>query len=182
MSSCSRVAGGDRGPLLCDLGADAVDVEVHVHAIGHGLVVAVLHDEVLVEEADGLAGGRGGEADQESVEVEQHLAPQVVDGAVALVHDDEVEELGRNAGVVDHVGRFALPGLGGVERRAFLVAGIELGLAFQHRVEALDGGDDDFGGEVERVRTEPLHGVEHRKLARIVGGLEVGELVFGLVA
>ena len=136
--------GDDGGALLGDAGADAVDIEVHVDAVGHGLVVAVLHDEVLIEEADGLAGGRGGEADQERVEVKQHLAPQFVDGAVAFVHDDEVEELGRDAGVVDHVGRLAFPGLGGIEARAFLVGGVELRLAFQHGVKALNGGDDDL--------------------------------------
>ena len=157
-------------------------VEVDVDAVGDGLVVAVLHDEVLVEEADGLAGRRGGEADEEGVEVEQHLAPQFVDGAVALVDDDEVEELGRDAGVVDHVRRLALPRLGGVEGRAFLVAGVELGLALEHRVEPLDGGDDDLGGGIDRVRFEPLDGVERRELARIVGRLEVGELVLGLLA
>ena len=147
-----------------------------------GLVVAVLHDEVLIEEADGLAGGRGGEADEEGIEVEQHLAPQLVDGAVAFVHDDEVEELGRDAGVVDHVGRLALPGLGGIEAGAFLVAGVELGLALEHRVEALDGRDDDLGGGIDGVRLEPLDGVERRELARVVGRLEVGELVLGLLA
>ena len=90
---------------------------------------------------------------EEGIEVEQHLAPQLVDRAVALVHDDEVEELGRDAGVVDHVGRLALPRLGGIEGGAFLVAGVELGLALQHRVEPLDGGDDDLGGGVDRVRS-----------------------------
>ncbi len=163
------VAGDDGGALLGDAGADAVNVEVHVDAVGDGLVVAVLHDEVLIEEADGLAGGRGGEADQEGIEVEQHLAPQLVDGAVALVHDDEVEELGRDAGVVDHIGRLALPRLGGIEGGALFVAGVELGLALEHRVEALDGGDDDLGGGVDGVGLEPLDGVERRELARVVG-------------
>ena len=169
-------------PCFGDPRADAVDVEVHVHAVGDGLVVAVLHDQVLVEEADGLAGGRGGEADQERIEVQQHLRPQLVDGAVALVHDDEVEELGRDAGVVDHVRRLALPRLGGVEAGAFLVLGVEVGLALQHRVQALDGGDDDLGGRVDGVALEPLDGVERRELARVVRRREVGELVLGLLA
>ena len=69
--------------------------------------MAVLHDEVLVEEAEGLLGGRGGEADQEGVEVFEHLAPEVVDRAVALVDDDEVEGLDRECRVV--VDRDGLP-------------------------------------------------------------------------
>jgi ATP-dependent Clp protease adapter protein ClpS len=56
-----------------DLGFDAVDVVVDVHAIGHGLLVVYSHDQVLVEEAEGALVGRGGEADQVGVEVLQHL-------------------------------------------------------------------------------------------------------------
>ena len=129
---------------LGDAGADAVHVEVHVDAVGDGLVVAVLHDEVLIKEADGLPGGRGGEADEEGIEVKNHLRPQLVDGAVALIHDDEVEELGRDAGIVNHVGRLAFPRLGGIEAGALLILRIEFGLAFQHRVKALNGGDDNL--------------------------------------
>ena len=84
--------------VIC--GADAVDVVVDVDAVGHGLLVAVFHDQVLVEEAEGLLGGRGGEADQVGVEVLQHLPPEVVDGAVALVGDDDVEGLDGDRRVV----------------------------------------------------------------------------------
>ena len=87
-------------PCSVIVGADAVDVEVDVHAVGHGLLVVVLHDEVLVEEAEGLLGGRGGQADEEGVEVFQDLPPQVVDRAVALVDDDEIEGLDRDGRVV----------------------------------------------------------------------------------
>ena len=65
---------------------------------------------------------------------------------------------------------------------AFLVAGVELGLALQHRIEPLDRRDDDLGGGIDGVRLEPLNGVERRKLPRVVGRLEVGELVLGLFA
>ena len=85
-----------------DAGIDAVDIEVDVDAVGHRLLVAVLHDEVLVEEADGLLGGGGGQADQEGVEVLQHLPSEVIDGAVALVGHDEVEGLDGDSRVVRH--------------------------------------------------------------------------------
>src|SRR5579864_4574972 len=49
-------AGFDGGAVFGDVGADAVDVEADVYAIGDGLLVVVLHDEVLVEEAEGLFG------------------------------------------------------------------------------------------------------------------------------
>ena len=127
-----------RGAFLCDAGFDAVHVEVHVHAVEHGLVVAVLHHQILVEETQRLAHRRGGEADQEGVEVEQHLAPQVVDGAVTFVDDDEVEEFRRNRRVVRHRWRLALPRRA-VESRILLVAGVVVRLAFQHREQSLDG-------------------------------------------
>ena len=55
--------------------------------------VRVFHDQVLVEEADRLLARRGRQADEMGVEIFQHLPPDGVDGAVALVDDDEVEEL-----------------------------------------------------------------------------------------
>ena len=82
------------------MGADAVDVVVDVDAVGHGHFVVVFHHQVLVEEAEGLLAGRGGEADEVGVEVLQHLRPEVVDGAVAFVGDDDVEALDGDAGVV----------------------------------------------------------------------------------
>ena len=87
-------------PRCGDRGADAVDVVVDVDAVGHGLLVGVFHDQVLVEEAEGLLGGRGGEADEVGVEVFEHLPPEVVDGAVAFVGDDDVEGLDGDGRVV----------------------------------------------------------------------------------
>ena len=95
-----EVAGFDLAARLAHLRADAVDVVVDVDAVGHGLLVAVLHHQVLVEEAEGLLARRGGEADQAGVEVLQHLPPEVVDGAVRFVGDDDVEGLDRERRVV----------------------------------------------------------------------------------
>ena len=52
-----RVTPRDGGTLLRDLRSDAVHVEVNVDAVDHRFVMAVLHDEVLIEEADGFSGG-----------------------------------------------------------------------------------------------------------------------------
>ncbi len=94
------VAGIDLGAAFGDLGLDAVDVVVDVDAVGDGLLVAVFHHQVLIEEAEGLLVGRGGKADEVGVEVFQHLAPEVVDGAVAFVGDDDVEGLDGDGRVV----------------------------------------------------------------------------------
>ncbi len=90
----------DLAALLGDLGADAVNVVADIDAIGDGALVRIFADEVLIKEADGLFAGRGGEADEEGVEVFEDLAPEVVDGAMAFVGDDEVEGLDRDGGVV----------------------------------------------------------------------------------
>lgn len=71
---------------------------------------------------------------------------------VALVHHHDVEELGRDARVVGHGRR--LPDQGAAaprERRPFLQLGVELGLALEDAVEALDRGDDDLVHRVDRV-------------------------------
>ena len=174
--------GGDGAAGLGDLGADAEHVEVHVHPVGHGLGVAVLHHQVLVEEGDGLDAGRGGEAHQEGVEVLQHLAPHAVDGAVALVDHDEVVRLDGHLRVVGHLHR--LVG-GGVEARPLVEVFGEL-LAPQDGVEALDGADVDFGGglvgHVELRGGEAADVVELGELLVAVGYLEALELPDGLAA
>ena len=62
--------------------------------------MGVFADHVLLEEPVGAVVRRGGEADQEGIEVLDHLPPQVVDRAVALVDDDRVEMLWRKRGAV----------------------------------------------------------------------------------
>src|SRR5438309_6614266 len=100
---------------------------------------------------------------------------------MALIHNDEVEELRRNARVVHDVRRRALPGFRGIETRSFFVGGVELRLPFEHRIETLDGCDNDFGCRIDRVGFQSLQGIEHWKLAWVVWRLEVGEFVLGLL-
>ena len=59
----------DGGTFLGDLGADAVDVGIHVDAIGHRLLVGVLHHQVLLEEPEGLRRWRRRKTDEEGVEI-----------------------------------------------------------------------------------------------------------------
>ena len=90
----------DRAALLGDLRFDAVNVVADIDAIGDGALVRIFADEVLIKEADRLFARRGGEPDEEGVEVFEDLPPEVVDGAMAFVGDDEVEGLDRDGGVV----------------------------------------------------------------------------------
>ena len=63
----------DPRPVLGDLGADLVDVEIDVHLISDGLLMVVFDDEVLFREPERLFRGRRREADQEGVVVIEHL-------------------------------------------------------------------------------------------------------------
>ncbi len=143
--------------------------------------MVVFHDEVLLEEAEGLLGRRGGEADERGVEVFEHLPPEVVDGAVALVGDDEVEFLDGESGVVFDRDGFLEQGFGGFDgqvvevRRGFF-------LALEHGVDALDRADDDAGGFVERVAAEMLDDVFLGELVVVHGRDELLEFLERLPA
>jgi hypothetical protein len=167
--------GLDGPAALGDLGPDPVHVEVHVHGVRDGLLVGVLHHQVLVEEPERLLVGSGGEADHEGVEVVDHLSPHAVDRAVALVHDHDVEGLDRHRRAVVHRHRI---GRREVERRALVQLGVEFRVPAQRRVEPLDGRDRDPGDGVDRVGREVLDVVELGELAPVVGrgeGLELLE-------
>ena len=195
----------DAAALVGNLRLDPIDFVTDVHAIGDGAFVAVFHDKVLVEETDGLFGRRGGEADEMRVEVFEHLSPKVVDGAMALVGDDEIERLDGDGGVVGDFQRScssrgdealtsrridlslltsAATGIGG-KRRGDLEAGffVEVFVHFlstQHGVEALDGADGDTSDRIELVRGQVLDVVQLGELAARVGCDELVELAFGL--
>jgi len=70
-----------------------MDGEVNIEAIGNGQLVRIGHEEILVEEAEGLFSGGGGESNEVGVEVLERMAPLSVDGAVTPVGDDDVEGL-----------------------------------------------------------------------------------------
>src|SRR5208282_4601671 len=122
-----------------------------------------------------------GKADKRGVEVFEHLPPEVVDGAVALVGDNEVEFLDRKGGVVfDREGLFEQL-LGRVNGQVVEVGGGSR-LALEHGVNALDGGDDDAGGFVERVAGEMLDDVYFGEFVVVDGGDELLEFLERLAA
>jgi hypothetical protein len=168
--------------LFADLRADAVDLEAHVHAVDHALLVRVLGHQVALEEAQGVCRGRGREADEVGVEVLQHLPPQAVDAAVALVGDDDIEVLDGDLGVVDDRTQLAVlavrPGLVG---RGFFGGFVQL-FAAQHGVQALDGGDDDLGVGIDAAAVQVLHDVGLVEGVRGAGRVEVLVLLERLVA
>jgi len=131
----------ESSPRFGDLRLDAVDVIADIDAVHHSFFVRVLLHEVAVEEANRLCRGSGSQADEEAVEVFEHLPPDVINRTVALVDDDEVERLDRDFRVVDDRKRFLEQGRFRLEEGAFLILFEELLLPFKHRVEALDRRD-----------------------------------------
>ena len=60
------------------LRVDEVNFVPDIDPVGDRHFVGVLADDVLLEEAVGAIVGRGGEADEEGVEIFDHLSPQIV--------------------------------------------------------------------------------------------------------
>ena len=127
------------GTFLGDVGFDEVDIVADIDAVGDGLFVGVFGDDVLVEEAEGAFIRRSGEADQTGIEIIENLFPQVVDAAVALIDDDEVEGLDRPCRIVaDEL--FLFGGLLHFVERHVLGRFVDR-FAAEDGIHALDGAD-----------------------------------------
>src|ERR1043165_9547809 len=172
---------GDKARAVgSDFGFDCVNFVADVDAIGNGSFVAVVADDVVLEEAEGAVIGRGRKADEKGVEVIEHLLPDVVNGAVTLVYDDEIKELGRNFVIVNH--RHGFLRFGELFGGADFFEGFVERLVFEDGILALDGADAGLtiGGDVGGL--EPMDGVKLGELAVVVAGGEGHELLLGLFA
>lgn len=119
--------------------------------------MAVIADYVSLEEAVGAIIRGSGEADKEGVEVIEHLLPDIVDRAVALIDDDEIKELDGDSLVVNNGHRFLRTGElhGGAD---FLQRLIER-FVLQDGIEPLDGADADLAVSGDVGGLEPLDAV-----------------------
>jgi len=170
-----------RHAVFAHAGFDAVDLEPDVDAIDDRLFVGIVLHEVAAEEADGLSAGRCGQADSEGVEILQHWPPQIVDGAVALIDDDEIEALNRDVRVVFQ--RHGFSGHGrGLEHGAVFVGFVELLVAAEHGVQPLNGRDDNLGGRVDDVAAQVLDDVFLGELVAAGRADELLKLVQRLLA
>ncbi len=142
-------SGLNGGAALGDGRRQAEHVEVDVDPVGDGLGEPVLHHQVLVEEAKRLLARGGGEADEEGVEVLEHLTPNAIDRTVALVDDDHVEGLdGQVFVVVDLDGALRFV----VERGVLVEFLLERVVAPEDGVHPLNGADAHLGHRVDDVR------------------------------
>jgi hypothetical protein len=106
--------------VFADQGPVAESLETDVDAVGHGLLVWVLGDEVLLEEAERGGRGRCCQADSVSIEVLQQLPPQTVDGSVTLVGDNEMEGIEGDGRVIRYRPKLAIVVAPGLESRTLL--------------------------------------------------------------
>ena len=166
--------------VLGDLGFDEVDLALDVHTIGHGVLVGVFGNDVLIEEGVGAGVRRGGKTNEEGVEVIQHLPPEIVDRAVAFIDDDEVEVLDGDFFVIDD-GEWFLAG-GFPFTGVFVFGGFVELLVLEDRIHPLDGGDADLGIFRDVGGVEALDGVEFGELSVVVGWLIGEKLLLGLLA
>ena len=85
-----QIAAGAR-----DLRVDQVDFVADVDAVGDRHFARVFADHILLEKAVGAIVRGCCEANEEAVEIFDHLSLKIVDRAVAFVDNDDVEEFGR---------------------------------------------------------------------------------------
>ena len=162
------------------MGTDTVDVVIDVNSIGYGLLMRVLHHQVLVKEPEGLLAGCGGEADEVGVEVLEHLRPEIVDGAVTFIGNDDIKGL-------DGDGRVVFDGLRLFEEllQAFnghLLIFLTEVSALEHGEHTLNGADTDPSRGVEGVAGQALNDILLGELEIAVGRDVLLEFLQGLVA
>ena len=117
-----------------------------IDAVDDRTLVRILRDEVLAEKAERVQRRRRGQADDEGVEIFEHLPPGAIDRAMAFVGDDEIEALDRNRRIV---GDEALDCAGAAFEWGGLFLLLGQLLPGEHRIDALDGRDDDLRVFVE---------------------------------
>ena len=138
----------NRSSFFGEFSLDSVYTEGYIHIIENGLLVGVVRDAVIVKERQRFRDWRGGHPDESRfIEVGQHFLPVAVDRTVALVNDDEIEEVGgqRRVGRQFHHITFAMTHTG-----IFIFFGIRIGVSCQQRVEPLDRTDDDARARIDR--------------------------------
>ena len=87
-----KLLGNDFRTIFRDLGLDGVNFVPNIHAIRNSFLVTVVADDVVVEIAVSSVVRSGSEAYLESIEVIEDLLPEIVNRAVALIDDEEVED------------------------------------------------------------------------------------------
>ena len=150
----------DHRAVFRHVGFNEENVLAHIHAVDDGLLTGILADHVLVEKGKGAFVRRGGQADDESVEILQHLIPHVVDRPMAFIDNDAVEKFRGVLFVIDDLFCGLCVGSGLLEEGFFLCGFIHF-LTLQDGVHPLNGADADLDvigdiGAVQAANTVKL--------------------------
>ena len=166
---------------LANLRLNEEDIFADIHAVDNSLLTGILADHVLLKVRNGALVRRCGQADEKGVEVFEHLAPDVIDGAVALVHDDAVEKLRRDLRVVDDLPN-GLPVGGGVFKQGFLLDGLVQLLTFEDGIHSLDRADVDLHVFGQARRLQAMDAVKLGERAVVIVGRIGEKLTLSLLA
>ena len=150
----------DRRTVFRNIGLNEEDVLTDIDPIDNGLLARILADHVLVEKGKGTLVWRSGQANDEGVEIFQHLIPNVIDRPMAFIDDDAVEKLRGNLFVIDDLFCGLCVGSGLLEEGFFLCGFIHF-LTLQDGVHPLNGADADLDvigdiGAVQAANTVKL--------------------------
>ena len=116
------------------------DILANVNAVNDSLFSWVLADNILVEKRKSTVIRGGGQANDKGIKIGQHLAPHIINGAVAFIHDNAVKELRRIFLVVHHLfGSLAL--CRNKLRKGFFLDRFVQFFALQDGVHSLNGAD-----------------------------------------
>ena len=91
------------GAAFSHLGFDEKNILTHIDAIDDGLFPGIFANHILIEESKGALVWRSGESNKESIEIIQHLLPDIVDGTVTLIDNDTVKKFRWVLFVVDYL-------------------------------------------------------------------------------
>ena len=154
IGDCQHITGINRATFFRQLCFDAVDAIPDVHVVQHGLFVGVVRYAVVVEECKRLGNRRGRHANHASrLEVRQHLLPVAVNGAMAFVNYDEIEEIGRKSRILRQFNLSPFP----MSKTGILILfGIGIHAPGQLRIETLNRTDHNPRPRLNRTIRELL--------------------------
>ena len=119
---------------------DTIDACIHINAVNNGLLKRIVHNTVVVEEGHCLGNGRCREAYHFGcIEIFKNPSPIAINGTVALVNNDQVEEVWRQLEVISQL-HFASSRI----LIVILILIVNNLLSCQEREQSLNGGDDNI--------------------------------------
>ena len=161
--------------LFRDLGFDSVHIIGHIHPIGNPPFMTVFHNQILVEETEGLLRGCSGQSYDKGIKVIKNLSPEIVNGAVAFIGNNKIEVFYGYLRIVGDLSLFLFQ-WGKLENRLLLQFSVKIRLTFKHRIKPLYGGNAHPAYRIKGIGCKVLDIVEFCKLSPVIRGYILLEL------